>query len=54
MEMDALYSTDIDTFYDLWLAEQQASYFGFKPGCIDDEKDANETAKTIVISPPLT
>ena len=32
VEMSAECSIDIDTVYDLWLAEQQASYFGIEPG----------------------
>jgi hypothetical protein len=32
VEMSAECSIDIDTGYDLWLAEQQASYFGIEPG----------------------
>ena len=30
----------IDTVYDLWLAEQQATYFGFEPG---GDNEANIT-----------
>jgi hypothetical protein len=30
--MSAECSIDIDTGYDLWLAEQQASYFDIEPG----------------------
>ncbi len=32
VEMSAECSIDIDTGYDLWLAEQQASYFDIEPG----------------------
>ncbi|XP_046440551.1 N-acylneuraminate cytidylyltransferase A-like isoform X2 [Daphnia pulex] len=32
VEMSAECSIDIDTGYDLWLAEQQASYFNIEPG----------------------
>lgn len=31
MEMSNASSIDIDTPYDLWLAEQQAAYFGLRP-----------------------
>ncbi|XP_032786772.2 N-acylneuraminate cytidylyltransferase A isoform X2 [Daphnia magna] len=39
VEMSAAHSIDIDTAYDLWLAGQQASYFGFEPD--GDSGDVN-------------